>query len=461
MKSYLFSLVLILSSLQLFCQKQSTALPKWVFDLAFYSSNQYTVGISDPDMDSVSAFEQAKLRALINYGIFNDSKYSSLTSIAIGNQQVNSNNATGIETILYTSIIKGDIEMSDSIQIEKKEFTQYNECCVLVKKVPFKNTNTGIFNYSIVRKTGFQKENNMFPVFIDEIELNAKLNDSVKMTYLINRERDTFQIKSKFGTDNTLNKILFKNTYRNYSSAAGADNETDASFYTSFSSGLWAAFLFELSDQISFNSILNKNKANQLITLEQGNISKKNEIKSVNNFILSSKKLETEPLNKSIESINLQANYLKIKLKQTTELAHNNYQNVNLNKSSRRKLRKLQKKNWMAIGFSDIKQAYSSSKSYELNDKFISASTSLETQNLGNGILKGLQIARTEIENQLKSRLKVLNQLNLGNNNDLSVKTSKSLIGENTYIIEPYFIFFRKISRNYYQLEIMLFYKTN
>ncbi len=112
--------------------QNSASLPNWVFDLKYYNNSQFAIGISDPDMDSITAFEQAKLRALINYGIFNNAQYGSLTSIVIGNEQENSYDATSIETILYNSHINGSFIVANSIQLEKKIFKKYNECCVLL-----------------------------------------------------------------------------------------------------------------------------------------------------------------------------------------------------------------------------------------------------------------------------------------------------------------------------------------
>ena len=166
MTKFLLFLSLFIHFIPLVSQN-SANIPNWVFNSKYYNNPQFAVGISDPDMDSVAAFEQAKMRALINYGIFNNGQYGSLTSVAIGNEQENIHDVTSIETILYISLIKGNFTVSDSIQIEKKEFSKYNECYVLLKKCSSKNKHSSVFQYSLVRRTGFQKENNIFPVFID------------------------------------------------------------------------------------------------------------------------------------------------------------------------------------------------------------------------------------------------------------------------------------------------------
>ncbi len=459
MRSFLFSVLLFLSFTQLFSQKESS-FPAWIFEKTYYGSKQYAVGISDPNMDSIAAFKQATQRALINYGIFNNCKYSSLTTIAIGNEQENTFDATSIETILYTSIIKGNFEISDSVQLEKKEFTQYDECCVLLKKISENSGYKTSFSYSIIRRTGFQKENNIFPVFIDELEITSCINDSLQANYLINRKGKKYNIQSELGDNNHLEKTHFKNEYRNYTPSTGSDNEINSSYYSSLSTGLWAAYIFELSDQISFSSILNKNKANQLVTLAQGNINQNNEIASLNNFILSSKKLGNETLTISIEDIYIQANHLKIELKQFVKSEAVNYQNNSFSRLDKKRQKQLVKENWSAYGFSDVETAFSELKAFEINDNYLSGSIKLEAQNLGNGILKGLQISRTEIENQLKSKINAQSKQEIENEGDLSaVQTSKTVITEKTQKMKPAFIFYRKINKNYYQLEIILFYK--
>ena len=292
------------------------------------------------------------------------------------------------------------------------------------------------------------------------------LNDSLKVTYVINRKNDKYDIKSKFGYKNNFEELKLKNIYRNYSIASGSESEKNTIYYSSLSTGLWAAYLFELFDQISFSSILSKNKANQLITLEQGNINKKNELSSLNTLIFSSKKLETEPLKVQLDEINVQANYLKIKFNQrSNQLAVEQYsntdifQNIRLNRSDRKRQKKLIKEKWIALGYPDIKIAFADLKSYENKDDYISGNVQLEAHNLGNGILKGLQIARIDIENQIKSKINTLNKTDIENNNNVSVQTSKTYMGEETNRIEPDFIFLRKMNENYYQLNIVLFYK--
>jgi len=450
----------------LFSQKQAY-FPVWILDSKFYNSNEYSIGISDPDLDSTKAFEQAKLRAIVNYSIFNNSQYGSLTSVIIGNEQEVSNSATTIETILYTSIIKGNTDYADLFQVEKKEFTTNNECCILLKKQTHNNLNINHLSYNIIKRCGFQKENKLFPVFIDELEVSALLNDSIEMIYLIKRKANRYIIKSEFGYKNDLKETRFKDIYRNYTSTQNPDMEINTAYYSPISSGLWAAYIFELSDQISFNSILSKNMANQLITLEQGNIAKNNKTGTLNNLIFSSRKIETEALKLSIKNMQIRANFLKINTEQMAISQTNtkrvlnvdNFKNFRLRKLHRKERKKLIKEKWTAINHSDITSAYSELKTFENNDEYLSSSATFETRNLGNGMLKGLQLARTEIENQLKSKINALNNSEVENGGNLIVKTSKTHIKEKTGRIEPYFVFYRKISQNYYQLKVIVFYK--
>jgi len=461
MKISIFLIVQLINFSALYSQN-SKSIPVWVFNSKYYNNPQYAVGISDPGIDSLMAYEQATIRALINNEILNKSQYGSLTSVAIGNMQENMFDANSIETILYTSIIKGKFDQQDSIQLVKKEFTKYNECCVLFKKLPFKNSNKKTLTYSIVRRTGFEKESNLFSVFIDELEIKVLQDNETVINYLLNRNGNKYSIKSNFVYNNNPAEINLRNIYRNYSLNNNSEKEIDASYYASLSSGLWAAWLFELSDQISFKSILSKNKANQLITLEQGNINKKNKNNSLNKFILSSKKLKTEALKVHIDRIDIQANHLKIKFKQpagSVSTTTGNSNSAGLKRSDRKRLKKLVKENWIALSYPDISNAFLTLKVYETSNEYLSSSASLETQNQGTGILKALQITRTDIENQLKSKIKTLNKVEIENNTNLSVQSSKTLITEKTKRIEPHFIFFRKINKKYYQLKVILFYK--
>jgi len=450
-----FLIFILLSYLSVLHSQDNTNIPAWVLNVKNYNSQEYAVGISDPDMDSTIAFEQAKIRALINYSIFHNNQYASLSSVSLANQQSNNFNADGIETILFSSVLKGRFSFPDSLEIVKKTITKYHEYCVLINIPQNTDAKNKTGNYTMIRRTGFQKENNQFLVVSDEIELKVYVNDTIKSTYVLNRIKNEFSITSYLWLDNKLNEVKIRNTFRNYSLAVETENPI---YYTSSSSGLWAAFLYEISDKISFQSVLNKNKANKLITSEQGNLQKHEQINSLNNFILSSKKLETEALSIRLKKISVKNNYLRIVLDdgQHIEKIGGSFTQT---RKSKKQLKKLKKENWTAIGYTDIETAFYDLKAFEYNEVYLSSSAELKTQGLGTGILKTLEISRTEIENQLNSQIRAVSQSGLSSNDNYSVQSSKSVADTNTKAISPYFIFFRKLNKQFYQIRVVLFYK--
>ena len=435
--------------------QNNTNIPTWVLNVKNYNSQKYAVGISDPDIDSSIAFEQAKIRALINYSIFHNNQYASLSSVSLANQQSNNFNADGIETILFSSVLKGSFSFPDSLEIVKKRITKYHEYCVLINMPQNTDTNNKTGSYTIIRRTGFQKENNQFLVVSDEIELKVYVNDTIKSTYVLNRIKNEFSIASYIWIKNKLNEVKIRNIFRNYSLAVETENPI---YYTSLSSGLWASFLYEISDKISFRSVLNKNKANKLITSEQANLQMHEQINSLNNFVLSSKKLETEALRIRLKEISVKNNYLRIVLDDRQYIKKTGSSFVQTRKS-KKQLKKLKKENWTAIGYTDIETAFYNLKAFEYNKAYLNSSAELKTQCLGTGILKTLEISRTEIENQLNSQIKAVSQSNLSSNDNYSVQSSKSLANAETKAISPYFIFFRKLNKQFYQIRVVLFYK--
>ena len=457
MKIALFILIQLIHLSVLFSQNPAS-FPSWVFNGKNYNSLQYAVGISDPDMDSTLAFEQAKIRALVNYSMFHNSQYASLSSISIGNQQSSSYNAEGIETILFSSILKGSFAIPDSMRIVKKAISKYHEYCVLINELPDTASSSKSGNYTIIRRTGFQKENMRFLVVSDEIELKIFINDTLKSSYVLKRIKSRYDIASYIWIENKLTEIKFRDTFRNYSPMDEAGTPV---YCSSLSSGLWAAFLYEISDKISFRSVLNKNNANKLIATEQGNIQNAQQINSLNNFVLSSKKFETEAINIPIKKISVRNNYLLIVLDDKNNTAKRIGKSYTRTRKSKKQLKKLKKNNWIAYGYNSVEQAFFAMKTFEQDDNYLNASAELKTQGLATGILKALEISRTDIENQLNSKIKAISQSGLNKDKSYTVQNSKSITSTKTKAISPYFIFFRKVDNQFYEIKAVLFYEMN
>ena len=193
---HIFLLLLcILPFYAIFAQSYDSSLPGWFFKIENYNRINVAVGISDPNPDTTLAIEQAKINALINYSILHDAVFTSLTNVGMGTYTDSDKPSSNLEYIIFTSIIKGKLPPLSSVNIKEKYFTKYKEAIVLIELNNNIDSVAQMPDYTITRRAGFQKENNSFPLFADEMDIEVHENDSVILNVGIEKDgikyRDT------------------------------------------------------------------------------------------------------------------------------------------------------------------------------------------------------------------------------------------------------------------------------
>ncbi|MCF6243101.1 MAG: hypothetical protein L3J74_17395 [Bacteroidales bacterium] len=456
MKIFIVAVLFVFFANNIFGQKKT--LPKWLLNPDYYNNPEYAIGISDPLPDSTMAFEQAKNRALLNYGIFHKGKYASLTAVSYANTFQNNFNMNNLETILFSSILSANFAIIDSFEIIRKDYSAYDECFVLLRKTKLLKTKADTLKFSLVRQTAFYKDDAGIPISTDELEIKALINHKALIYYKASRDiLSKYSIVSQFRYKTRWKTFEVKNKYRNYSNNSIKEQET-YQCSENLNYGVWAAFMYALSDQISIYSSLNENIIQRLVSIRQGNLQKEI-LASELEILYNTKKIEKQNIDIRLKSLEVAENKLSIKLFKKKLMQNINYSLPALSRKDRKILKTMQKEQWQEINAENIKQAFYIQKLYQNKNNYIHSETKTKSGNIALGIIHGILIARLDLETQIKTKIVSVSKLETGTNINSVIKNSKSVSNANTKNIFPYLFFIKKINTNAYLINTKLFYK--
>jgi hypothetical protein len=440
-------------------QSNNASLPGWFFKTENYNRINMAVGISDPNPDTTLALEQAKLNALINYNLIHHGTFTSLTNVGMGSHQDDNNSTSNLEYILYTCIIKGKLPSLSSINVKEKYFTRYKEAVVLLEINNEAETSGVSPEYVLTRRAGFQKENNMFPLFADELDIHVTIGDSVVLSSGIESDGQKY-IETKKGKKNRFyfnpQDLRMSMFYPDYNTIS--DQQGLSAMYSSLNYGLWKSYIFNLINQLCIFNNTDINFQYKLSTSNIGNINKSDKLHSFQQLVYSLKNFQSIKLNNSIEAIYFSNNQLFLGIKSTK----NNLGSIlpaSAGKTDKKYIKKLQAEKWKSIDGEDIVMSWMKVKNLtSMKDAYIGAEIEIQASNLQSGIIEGLQLAKLQISSQLATKIKSLGQSETSSDNQLTIKSAKLINVEKTGIIEPYFVFYSNPYPNSYHIKVMVYY---
>ncbi len=458
MKILKIVLSIILFTNQAFSQQNN--LPEYLLNKDYYNSTEYAIGISDPLPDSSMAFEQAKNRAFLNYGLFHKAKYATLSTIAFANLQQNRFNINNLETILFSSIFSASFALNDSFEIIRKDYSNYGECFVLLRKTKRLKTKPDTLKFSLVRQIAFYNDDAGIPVSTDQLEIKALINNNPLFHYIVDRDiLSKYNIVSEFSHKYQWKTFQVKNKYRNYFN----NNNSEAEIYQCsehLNYGFWAAFIYAISDRMSIFSALNQNITYRLASIRQGNLQEEISASELE-ILYNTKKIETKDIKLDLKNLEISGNKLIVQLNETKSVRNINYSVPALKRKERKVLKQMQKENWQECTFRDSKQGFYMQKYYQNKDNYIHSQASTKSGNIALGIIHGILVARLDMESQIKSKIVSVSKLESSTNKNSAIKNSKSVSNVTTNNIFPYLFFIKKIDTNAYQINTSLFYKIN
>ncbi len=459
----LFLLIIVLFSYTLSSQTTNAELPGWVLKTENYNRLNSAVGVSDPNPDSTKAFEQARLNALLNYSIFHDAVFTSLSNVGVGDLVDDSQHSTNIEYILYTGIIKGKLPSLSSCRLKEKYLTAYNEAIVLAEIDPYQENDSTILEYTVIRRAGFQKENHLFPLFIDEIEVEIFANDSLIMKYGIIKEGSVF--KNHTNRAHSTFRFEFEDLRKlqKYHDAGAAfpDSQKWPLMPSPLNYGIWKAYLFNLVDQVSIYYSMDIDFQLKLSSANIGNVNESNQTLSFQQLVYSVKNVQSKKLRLNLSNMIISENCLYLEIDPGIEKKSPPY-TLNPGKSEKKQLKKMLKENWTYFGANDFQTGWLELLSLKKqNDVYLNTEIAIQSSDLQSGIIEGIQLAKLYISSQLSTKINALTSAETGNENQLFVKSAKLIYVEKTGSIGPFYIFYQKTGPNLYQIRLILFYDLN
>ena len=440
-------------------QSSFCLLPDWFFVNTNYNSQNLAIGVSDNRMEKEEAFEQAKLKALLNYNVLHNSKFSSLTTSGIGNQLDDSYSATSLEYIILSTVIKGELFIPESFEVIDSFYTQNKEAIVLIKIDKSANPKKTL-SFSVNRRAGFQKENASQPFFIDELDILIADGDSVVYTSEVFKESNTIsnaKVKASMNVFEFLSDIQFFKPYKNYQQPAPRALPSPLNF------GLWNAYFFNLVDQICIYNSFKTDFHHKLSSNNIGNLNNEASQKSLQEYIYSLKNIQSREIKTKVKSIAIEKNQLVCYFKPAGENYEYSQNTILvLNRKDKKELKKLKGENWHLLGNQNVKNAWFEAKNkVSSSPDHLVAGVGLQANNLSSGILQSIQLAKLELSSLLGAKISALTLNNQSNQGQGLINSSKLLNITKTNRIEPFYIFYRQINKNAYQIKTVLFYPLN
>ncbi|NJO89533.1 MAG: hypothetical protein HC831_11735 [Chloroflexia bacterium] len=333
-------------------QSSSCQLPEWLFTPSNYNTPGMAVGISDIRMEKEEAYKEAKLKALLNYSLLHNAKFSSLTTSGIGNQQDNTYSTTSLEYIVLSAIVSGEIYDPSNIEVIDSFYTQNKEAIVLIRIDESKEISPK-FSFSINRRAGFQKENSSQPFFVDEIDLLITENDSIIYASEILKESNLIsnsKVKASMNMFEYLADIQFFKPYNNYSQPDPRALPSPLNF------GLWNSYIFNLVDQICIYNSFKTDFHHKLSGSNVGNIGNGETQKTIQQYVYSLKNIQSREIKTNLNSIATLNNQLLCYFIPESENFDFSQNTISmLEKEDKKELKKLKAEDWKFLGTQNVK----------------------------------------------------------------------------------------------------------
>jgi len=455
--SFLFAFLLPCSIS--FAQPSACQLPSWFFENSNYTNGNYAIGISDTRMDIEEAYEQAKLKALLNYSLLHKTNFSSLTTSGLGNQQDNANNATSLEYVVHSAIIKGEFSGPEEIQIVDSFYTPNKEAIVLIK-INKNSENLPVYKYAIKRRAGFQRENTRLPLFADELDIIITNNDSIIYSSKIFKESNRISNQNTKTSSSIFDFMSEIQIFKPYISFQQADPR---SLPSPLNFGLWNAYIFNFVDQVCIYNSFKTDFHYKLSSSNMGTMDDKSTKKTLQQYVYSLKNVQSRNIKTKLKNIAIENNQLYCYFKPAHEKYDFNQNTISvLNRQDRKELKKLKEENWQFVGTQNVKNAWFEAKNrISSSPDYLVTGIDIQSNNLSSGLLESIYLAKLELSSLLEAKISALTLQNQTDEKQSYTQSAKLLNITKTAKIEPFYMFYRQINPKAYMIKVVLFYKLN
>lgn len=459
-KNILISLFVLISFSLSNLIAQNSNIPDWFLNTSKHNSKNFAIGVSNPDLDSKTAYSQAKIRALLNYSILHNSTVKSLTTLSMGSQISNPARFENIEYIIYTIILSGKMPQLNQVTVIDSFYNSNKEAFILLRINDVGLSDSSDMRYHLTRRSAFQNEHNNFHVAIDDLTFTIYKSDSILESFILEKDGYQFIYPNQNKKKSVMDVEKIRRPY--YYGIAGSilgDKPENSSLPCLMHSGLWNAYIFSMLDLISISTNFEHDLQYKLSTNNIGNQADLPVSSSFQQLVYSLKNLNSSTLAISIQKMGISANQLYIGLAGNNE--NLTYNLSKKGKSAKKEIKKLKEEDWKVLGRPDLINAWFAPSELMKNEDLIHATSELQTTNLQSGIIEAINLAKLELSSQLGSKVNSLNNLNNSDDGQIYLNSSKLSNKEKTAKIDPYFIFYSKINDMDYKVKVVLFCSHN
>jgi hypothetical protein len=227
--------------------------------------------------------------------------------------------------------------------------------------------------------------------------------------------------------------------------------------------GLWNSYIFNLIDQICIYNSFETDLHHKLSGSNIGNMSDDIAKKTIQQYVYSLKNIQSREINTNVKNIAVQNNQLFCYFIPKGENYDFSQNTISvLDRDDKKELKRLKAEDWKYLGTQNVKNAW-----FEAKDRISSSPNHLVTginlhaNNLSSGILEAVQLAKLELSSLLGAKISALSLQEQNNKGTSSINSSKLINITNTNQIEPFYLFYRQINKNLYQIKAILFYRIN
>ncbi|MFO8234465.1 MAG: hypothetical protein R6U04_03530 [Bacteroidales bacterium] len=244
-------------------------LPDWFFKPYLYASSEdYMIGISDPGMDSVEALQSAVMRAKSLYCLSEETIVETVSDNFVINRE-EGQPVLASQLMDFTRMTASKIYNDENFVINKKIFTKYGECIVLLSyegKQISRQTDTLSVSaelMDLVRENTYSIKNTILSKmnsYLHRSSPDAK-DGKLGMSYMFRGKRSGVDLVSVFNND-TLYLPIRPYRYLPITDQLTGEEEkmTSDDFTFPVNKGLWNAYVNLVLKKLNFHNNYLKSK---------------------------------------------------------------------------------------------------------------------------------------------------------------------------------------------------------
>lgn len=235
-------------------------LPDWFINPSIYAStNDFMIGISDPGMDSVKALGNAIFRAKALYFLSEETIVENVSDNFVINRE-KGKPVLSSQYMEFTKIKSKKRFNSKNFVVDKKMFTKYGECIVLIsfnnKPIGQKKDTLTVTAelMELVQENSFNLNNTFFSRMKAYLNPGSKGGRQENMSYIYQARKDGFDMISMYNNDTIYLPVRPYRYLSNVDLFPENKVKKPEGFSSSVNRGLWNAYINLILKHLNYHN---------------------------------------------------------------------------------------------------------------------------------------------------------------------------------------------------------------